>query len=451
MRLTILSHQRLAAAILGLLVFWNVGLLRAQEAPVPPPDNLLPILHAPAADAPAIQPDSSQTVMAVIEAPPSDPAVRKLSLAECIQLGMEKQPALAAARASLNAAQSSLQGLNKLVLAGLIRPDLSIRKQQACLGVQIAAAALLQEEYQTRYAITRNYFSVIYARQQSALSAKAYGKLDRAAKKAKEIVDAGDPNSKVNAIDVENLTYNRDNVKVRGLEAVVGAETAMAALREAIGLGADEPLDISGDQLPVPVTNLDKKALIALALAQRGEMTKVQGAQQVTELEIRAQQLSFMPSATTFAAGADLHAKAVPQGVSNGAYRPWALDIEYPTTLSGRRRDRVERAMFLRDRAGSVVDKTEHLIALEVESSYAKWDLAARRLTILAKGRAQAAKIADFEQKRFDDGKTGGADLIRARLGEDQAEITYTETLYNHALGLAALERVTAGGFRIAP
>jgi len=38
--------------------------------------------------------------------------------------------------------------------------------------------------------------------------------------------------------------------------------------------------------------------------------------------------------------------------------------------------------------------------------------------------------------------------MIRARTQADQVKALYNEALYNHALALAALERVTAGGYR---
>ena len=67
---------------------------------------------------------------------------------------MSRQPALAAARASLAAAESGKRGLDSLGLFGnILAPDLHIRKQQACLGISINAAGLQQAEWETRYAV----------------------------------------------------------------------------------------------------------------------------------------------------------------------------------------------------------------------------------------------------------------------------------------------------------
>src|SRR5258708_5938142 len=70
----------------------------------------------------------------------------KFDLPTARRMGLEKQPGLAAARATLAAAQARQQALENMHLAGVIRHDLPIRKRQACLGVQVAQAQLTQAE-----------------------------------------------------------------------------------------------------------------------------------------------------------------------------------------------------------------------------------------------------------------------------------------------------------------
>ena len=69
-------------------------------------------------------------------------------------------------------------------LASLISRELPIRKQQAAQGVTIAAAGLDQAEWETIYAVTRNYFSVIYASKQEAVARGLVNKLKAAQEKA---------------------------------------------------------------------------------------------------------------------------------------------------------------------------------------------------------------------------------------------------------------------------
>jgi hypothetical protein len=86
------------------------------------------------------------------------------NLESCLSVALSQQPALAAARASLAAAESGRRGIDSLPrFAVLFSPDVPIRRQQACIGVGIAAAGLQQAEWETRYAVARTYYSVLFA------------------------------------------------------------------------------------------------------------------------------------------------------------------------------------------------------------------------------------------------------------------------------------------------
>ena len=95
-----------------------------------------------------------------------------------------------------------------------------------------------------------------------------------------------------------------------------------------------------------------------------------------------------------------------------------------------------------------MVDKTRNLITLEVEDAFLKWQEASDKLELLAKSPQLAETIANNLQSRFAEmGQVPAEDVVRGYLVASQAKATYNEALYLHALGLAALERVTAGGF----
>jgi outer membrane protein TolC len=153
----------------------------------------------------------------------------------------------------------------------------------------------------------------------------------------------------------------------------------------------------------------------------------------------------------TFAGAADIHAQPVPQGVANGEYRPGAIGPEMPPMLVGKHTDRVARASDLSQRAAAVVDKTYNLVALEADNGYLKWlearDRYARFAAALPRTRALAKRAGD----RFEGGNITGSEYVQAATLEDQVQAQYNEALYLHALALAALERITAGGYRIYP
>ncbi|MBI3407774.1 MAG: TolC family protein [Planctomycetes bacterium] len=372
------------------------------------------------------------------------------TLQELIDVGLARQPGLAAARASLAAAESGQSGVNHLpMFNAVVSRDVPIRRQQACLGVTIAAAGLAQAEWETRYAIVRNYWSIVYAQEQLRL-------LREILKSATDAIDAADKLMKadkdITKLDKQVLQLNRDLVTAKEAEARVGVERAKAAVREAMGVDLDYPLNNIHGALPDSFkvfTQGDRQELVNRALALRGEMAQVVAANQVTGLEITAQSRQlFRMTTKTFAAASDIHATPIPQGVANGEYRPGAIGLEMPDFLVGPRADRVQRACNLNDRAGAVVDKTQNLITLEVEATLLKIEEAAIKAQTLRTSRKAAEDTYFKTLERFNDGKAKVGDLVQVSTLESTIRAYYNEAAYNYVLGLAALERVTAGGYR---
>lgn len=382
-------------------------------------------------------------------AAPAAVTVAPMSLDACIATALAQQPAIRAAQASLAAAESSKAGVDSIRFAAILSPDIPIRRKQACLGVSIAAAGLQHAEWEARYAVTRTFYSVQYARVQLGVIDNVIEKLSLSLDKARKLVEIGDPTFKVTKIDVDTINLNLEFAKAKRAEASTGILKAIAGLREAMGVGLEFPLEVPVEPLPALVSIPDKAQLISHALTNRGEMAMAAAASEVTALEIQAQKrMWFRPQVKTFAAGADIHAKQIPQGVANGEYRPGALPPEMSAYMVGMRHHRTDRAAHLNDRAGAVVEKTENLITLEVEATYLKWQEAADKIKNLAHTPDMGARIGKSVKDRFDTGSVSGEELLRARTLEDLAQSQYNEALFNHVLALAALERVSAGGFR---
>ena len=377
---------------------------------------------------------------------------RPLNLNDCVAIGLERQPAIAAARYSYGAAAAAQQGINGLpAFAGLLSRDLPTRREQASWGVNIAAAAVDLAKWETRYAVARNFYSVMYAHTQGDLLDKVVQKLKAARDKAQTFLE--DPNIKVkdlkvSDLDIKNLDVLIATYQARQMEASVGLKKAIAALREAMAVD-DCPLVLIQAPLEVSIIELECRQVTALALERRGEMVQVNSALQVTNLEIEAQRRLFFKMQTkTFASASDVHSKPIPQGIANGEYRPGAIGLEMPVFMVGKRSDRVDRAEQFHGRATSVVDKTQNLVVLDAEIAFYNWEQAVGRIKHLEQARKVAVDYSSLANKRFleSNGKMAPDELVRARTLEEQTLATYNEALYAHLLALAALERVTAGG-----
>jgi outer membrane protein TolC len=377
---------------------------------------------------------------------PAADQVLSLNLAECLHMALERQPALAAHRASLAAAEAGSRGLNDLHIPTFLARELPIRRKQASLGVVVASAGLDQGERETIYAVTRTYHSEIFATEQLKLAKQIVDRF-KAIKGAAEAQVKGGSRD-VTSSSVDKIVVYQRLAELRVKEAERGIRRATAGLHEAIGLDPQCCLCVAGNGFPGFNAPGCCDDIIALALARRGEMVQATTIAQVTCLEIDAQGTSCKPNFHTFASAVDLHARSIPQGISNSEYRPGALGPEMPTSLAGSKSARMERARALSARADAVVEKTRNLIALEAEDAYIKWEESNNKMQTVREAAEKAEKLAKETADDFVGQQAVKIDEVLAnQVLWGQAQALYNEAQYQRILALAALERVSGGGF----
>ena len=93
----------------------------------------------------------------------------------------------------------------------------------------------------------------------------------------------------------------------RDVEAKIGFQRALAALHEAVGEDPHLCFMVVDDRLLYRPLEIDCHEIITLAVARRGEVAQADLAAKVSHLEINAQGKICLPTAKTFAAGADIH------------------------------------------------------------------------------------------------------------------------------------------------
>jgi outer membrane protein TolC len=369
-----------------------------------------------------------------------------LQLSECLHLALDRQPRIAAQRASLAAAEDGKRALDALRFPATIDHEIPIRRKQAALGVDAAAAGLDEAERETVYAVTRTWFTVLYAREQERIARGVVERIRTTHDAARRALDSGARDVTTNDVD-RSAVYLR-LAEVKRTQASQGVKRALAALREAVGGGPDISLDVPGDRLPVPEVRPGREEVVRAALARRGDVIQAGIFAQVACLEVEAQGTSIHQRMQTFAAGSDIHARQVPQGVHDTEYRPGAVPPEMPTLLAGSRPERIKHAQSLSARAEATVEVTRNLIALEAEDAFLRWEEAEQQARQAREAADTGDRLADGLSKDYAAGqKVKVEDVINAQVLASQARSQYAESLYRLILALANLERITAGGF----
>jgi outer membrane protein TolC len=366
-------------------------------------------------------------------------------LAACLNLALQRQPRIAAARASLAAAEDGKQSLDNLLLAPLLEPEIPIRRKQACLGVQAAAANLERAEHEAVYAVTRTYYTVLFAREQEIVARGVVNRLTAINEATRRAVESGARN--VASTDVNRTTVYLRLAQTQQYKAAQGVQRALIALREAIGLGPECGIAVPEGKLPTLEARPDRHDVVAQALARRGELVQASVFAEVACLEVQAQSSSVRKRVETFAAGSDIHARQVPQDVHNDEYRPGGIVPEMPTLLAGCRQDRVRHARSLQARAEAMLEGTRNLIALEAEDAFLRWEQATQEVAAGREAMQSGDQLADDLDKDYTSGqRVKVEDVVNARVLASQARARYNEALFHQILALADVERATAGG-----
>lgn len=414
---------------------------------------LLPLLLCTTAASRAdTLPEASTAATGGTQVPPAN---APLTIQACRQIALGNQPTLAATQAALKASLDRVNALENLRVPTCLARDLPIRRKQSALGVTVAQGGIVQAESETLHGVTASYLGALYAAQQVKLANNQIrGRLND----LQTLVT--DPATRKQRRDVllpehQNLVSSfLQTLDGRIQEAEQGQLRALAALREALGVGAEFVLVLPERDLPCPRVQPQLNELLALALARRGEIIQVTTFAEVVCLEIDAQATSCRPSMKTFASGSDIHAKPIPTGDMGGVnFRPSIVGPDMPVFLNGSRDARVQQARDYHQRAVALVVKTRNLIALEVEDLYRQWVEKSKKTAHLEKAYREARAFSEKIKESFNKEERGSYpnidEVINSGLITTRLQLEWKEAHYQSLLTLAALERATAGGFPV--
>lgn len=389
------------------------------------------------------------TVTVAPGAPPDTPTLRlasPLTLAECIRLALEKQPAVAARRASVKAAEEYCQSVADRKM-GLLTGDLPVRRRQAPLGLQFVQAGLRQTECDITLAVTRAYLTVLHIRRRQDIFHQAVDDLQQRLDWLRQEHNRGS-RPELGPRNLQQLATYLSLAQARQQEADQGLPRALTTLRETLGVAPDFALDIPNTPLLMPTVQVNREEILSLAQSGRPELIQAMHLAEITGLEVEAQGELRRINTKTFVACMDFHAPPPPAGAAPQS-KPIVINPEMPGHLLGTRCARMERIKAYRVRADELVQNLRNQVTLEADDAFLKWQEEARKLAHFRQTAEQAARAVasadrDFAQQTA---TVTYDDVLAAVVLATQLQARSAESLFLYAASLAELQRVTGGGF----
>jgi outer membrane protein TolC len=391
---------------------------------------------------------------------PSDPKDKNsakeqtLTLLACRQIALQNQPTIAAAHASVKASMDRASAIENLRVPTCLARDLPVRRKQSSLGIVIAQAGVAQAEAETVYGVTFSYLAALHAAEQVRIANEQIR--PRLTALGKLVLEPSVLKNRRDVVLEEHVNLVKSylhTVTGRVQEADQGYKRALAALREAMGVGPEFVIELPSRDLPCVKVNPKLEELIALALARRGELVQANTLADIICMEIEAQNTSCKPTMRTFASGSDIHAKPIPSSVFDElGYRPGAVGPDMPAMLSGSKAARVEQARDYHQRAVAAAVKTRNLISLEVEDLYRRWLDRSERAVYLEMAYRQSLLFSEKLKGSFNRRTPAYPNIdevIMAGVITSRLQLEWKDAHYHSLLALAALERATAGAFSV--
>jgi outer membrane protein len=361
-----------------------------------------------------------------------------------------KQAALAVAPTTI---QADLLGERFLTADVLVTQPLytggkiRYRNEQAKLGIEAAGQDVAMTKEQVVFAVTRAYYAVLFARELGRVAEDARGQFQATESLAQSMLATG--NLYVTKADLRRATALRVLAENQKIEARRTADQALAGLRAAMGVRQLMPLEVADDRLAFAAAELDRDALLALALRQRPEMVKAQLAVQAAELERKIAKAQFRPDVGAFARMSTIHDNRDYPNPTQPTQFAAGVEASLPLVAGGRRVAERHRADALYETACAGRDLVRNQIELEVVQAYLEWQEMSERLP-LAKKAADSAELAlkslrdelalgleDKDYPRHFDNR------LSTRLLLSQAEVAYYQQVFAYDLALAKVRLAT--------
>jgi len=223
-------------------------------------------------------------------------------------------------------------------------------------------------------------------------------------------------------------------------EAQVQTSLARAKLNALLGREPDSRLEIRGELKNVFLTLTVAEAK-EKALAFRPEMKKIEFSLSRAKAQKKQAYFNYLPD---FALGLSRH------HLGQEKYWDFTLSFSVPLFFWQPARGEVAEAEALKRALNQEKAFWLNNIFLEIEEAYSKVKLAEEQIRIFeASILSQAQEVYEMFSFRYEEGEISGLELIEARRTWMESRMAYAQTLFKHAISLAALERalgISVGG-----
>ena len=299
---------------------------------------------------------------------------------------------------------------------------------------QAAAHELDRAEQEIEFRVIRAYYEVLLAQKQLEVASQAQKTAQSIMERSQARFDSGlVVESDLLTAKVRLAGREQELIQARNMQ-----ELARAELNTAMGLPAGPAFDLtatlSEKALPSPaLEELEKQAL-----EKRPDLRSITAQETAQQQSVAIAKSSFGPRVNAFA-GWQLDN---PTLFSGGGGNNWLGGIELQMDLfqGGAKRAELSRQRALEEKMAAVKQNASDEARLEVRRAYYQTDASRQQIEVARAAIAQAQESLRINQDRYDSGLITITDLLGAEEAARRSQTDYYEAIYRFQTSYANLE-----------
>jgi outer membrane protein TolC len=293
--------------------------------------------------------------------------------------------------------------------------------------------AVLQEkgaEQQVRFAMVRDYFSVLVAEANRMVADQAVRMAEDDLKRAKDRLEAGlTVDSDVLAVQVQLAEFKQEQIQAEG-----GQATAASILNISIGSPPQATYKLNGELAKREFSLPPQDELVRRAMLNRPDYLGAGSAIESAGEHVSEQRGDYLPQINLFGS----------VGSSAGNFTTGSTDYSFGATVTfdlfdAGRASRLSQAHIQQSLAQTERDRLRDQILVDVSRAYYDCRAAEQRVEVAEAALSQSSEALRIIQDRYEAGLTTVTDVLRAETAFVRARMTVTASRHNQYVRYANL------------
>jgi outer membrane protein len=308
--------------------------------------------------------------------------------------------------------------------------------KQAKYGLQASQETVRLSEQETIYNVKRSFYGYLLAREFSSVAEEALALAEKFRENVKNLYEVG----MASKFDLLRSEVQVANLKPQAIKARNGVDVAALALKTAIGVGLDTPVEIRGELVAPPLDEVTE-AVIEEAQAQRPELRQLDYQRRMAGEMLKIARGSLMP---TVAIGGSYNFWSDALNLRKGNWQNFYtinLSLTVPIFNGFESRARIGQSKAAIRELDWTRKGLSEAIAFEVRQAVLNHNQARETLLSQEKNVEQAREAVRIAELNYTEGLATNLDVSTAQVALSQARTNYSQALYDCVISQAQLEK----------